>query len=219
MPTYKKTAVTLFGLIAAYSSTSLAALATSGQLVIINGLASANDKGPGVTSSAVTVVVKDAAGTPVTCSTTTSLAYGGSVVVNWNGSLSASTPTACKSIGSVKITPVANAGTGKVVWDSSAITPASSATGVTLVPPTNNFQTIGIMVTGKSGVTQLATSASPAAAAWTSDLQLDSLLPTLDSVGNVTTTGIPGFISLQGFSAAQEVRKLGIDTEDQSHEE
>lgn len=189
------------------------------KLVIINGLASANGAGPGVTSSAVTVVVKDAAGTPVTCSTTTSLAYGGSVVVNWNGALSASTPTACKSIGSVTVTPVANVGTGKVIWNTTAIAPSASSAAITLKPPTNQYQTIGFLITGVNATTKLGDSASPAASAWTADLQLDSVLPVLDAVGNVTTTGIPGFISLQGFSAVQELKKLGLETTDKSIEE
>ena len=187
------TAITL-----AVSLVSVADAATTGTLVIVNQLGMSTTSAPGPFSSAtpIKVIVKDAATTPVTCSTTASLAYGGSIVVNIDSTLASSTATACKSVGTVSITPLANAfSAGNMPYVNTGSAPlalSTTLTAVDLAAPTSSSITSYAIVVKGDNVASVGVAASATANAWGATI--------LTPVTGLSTAGTPG--TAITFSAA-----------------
>lgn len=190
------------------SSSAFAAGATSGQLVIINGLSNvdATSGNAGSTASAISVVVSDSTGP---CSTTATVAYNGTVTVKWSASNTHSS-TSCTGISSVAITPLKTTiGTiSTIVYDNVSTTtvPATTATGpITYTPPTTTYGNLALIVTGtgnpSSAVTASATSWGIGAAT----------APVFDTNnGSLTTVGVPGASGTYGIRAEEIMRHYAI---------
>lgn len=181
--------VTMLG----FGGVALAAAPTTGQLIVINGLANVVDATVGNSASSFSVVVSDATGP---CSTTSTVAYGGTVTVKWNAAATHST-TVCTGITSVAITALKNS-TGFVQYDSTAnSTPPTTATAATtFTAPTTAITNLALVVTGG---TSPATTGS--ATVWGAALGVAPIYTAGN--GALTTTGIMGGVGSAGFKAAR----------------
>ena len=190
------------------SSAVFATGPTSGQLVIINSMGNVDTSGvPGVTASSMSVVVTDGSGSA--CSTTSTVAYNGTVTVKWNSS-AAHSATSCTSIASVAVTPLKTTVGSQttIVYDSvtSTTIPATTATAaISFTPPTTAYANLALIVTGNgvpaSAVTATATVWGVGAA--------DA--PAFDTTnGALTTVGVPGANGTYGLKAAKIMRQYGI---------
>ncbi len=183
------------------------AAVTSGQLVIINGLANPSTTGTiGNTASSISVVVSDATGP---CSTTALVAYDGTVVVKWATSATHSTTT-CTGISSVAITPIKTTvgSVSTIVYDSVSTTtvPATTATAaITYTPPTTAYANLALIVTG-AGLPASAVTAS--ATVW----GVGAASAPVFNAGNgaLATVGVPGGSGAAGFKAEKIMRRYAI---------
>lgn len=182
------------------SASLFASNPTSGQLLVINGVASVVNGGVGDSASAVKVVVNDATGP---CSTTASVAYKGYIVVSWNASNTHSA-TSCTGITSVDVSAL-KGGNGFVQYDSTAnSTPPATATAATnFVAPTTPITNLALIVTGGASA---ATTGS--ATVWGSALGVKPIYDTNN--GALTTTGIMGSVGSAGLKAAQMMTRYAV---------
>lgn len=125
----------------------------SGQLVVINGLgmASASSGNAGSTASSIKVVISDGTGA---CSTTNTVAYGGTVVMKWVSTATHST-TVCNSRPStVVVTPLTTTvgGVTTAVYSNTRVTalPLTSPTATTFTAPTTDYANLVLLVTGST---------------------------------------------------------------------
>jgi hypothetical protein len=181
-------------LLISVSASAFATSPTSGQLVVINSL------GTGKAKSSVLVTVNDASGP---CSTTTSLAYNGIIVIPWNVTNTHST-TKCTGISSVDVSALKTAD-GVVQYDSTAnATPPVKATAATaFTAPTTPITNLVLIVTGNTSpaMTNSATS-------WGSALGVSPIFSAAD--GSLVTTGIMGGVGIEGMKASKQMLKRGI---------
>lgn len=172
---------------------------TSGQLIVVNGVASVVNGGTGDSASAVKVVVNDATGP---CSTTTSLAYKGTVVVSWAASNTHSA-TSCTGITSVDVSAIKTISV--VQYDSTANTtpPATATAPTTFTAPTTPITNLALIVTGGASP---ATTGS--ATVWGSALGVKPIYDTNN--GALTTTGIMGSVGSAGLKAEAIMRRFAV---------
>jgi hypothetical protein len=172
---------------------------TSGQLVIINGLANIVNGSAGETASAIKVVVNDSTGP---CSTTASVAYKGTVTVSWAASNTHSA-TSCTNITSVDVSALKTVTV--VQYDSTAnSTPPAVATAATnFVAPTTPITNLSLIVTGGASP---ATTGS--ATVWGAALGVKPVYDTNN--GSLTTTGIMGGVGAAGLKAEAIMRRYAI---------
>ena len=196
-------AVSFMGL----SSALFATTPTSGQLVVINGLGNMSSSGTiGSSASSATIVVSDATGP---CSTSTAVAYNGTVVVKWAASNTHSA-TSCTSIASVAVTPIKTTvgPVTTIVYDSVSTTtiPAATATAaITYTPPTTAYSNLALIITG-TGIPASAVTAS--ATVWGVGA---AVAPTFDAGnGSITAVGVPGAIGAGGLKAERLMRKYAV---------
>ncbi|CEG56743.1 hypothetical protein [Legionella fallonii] len=196
--------IALLGLAGAvYSYTAV----SSGQLVIVNGLANPSTTGSiGNTASSISVVVSDSSGP---CSTTALVAYNGTVVVKWASSATHSA-TSCTGITSVAVTPIKTTvgGISTIVYDSVSTTtvPATTATAaITYTPPTTAYANLALIVTG-AGVPASAVTAS--ATVW----GVGAASAPVFNAGNgaLATVGVPGGSGAAGFKAEKIMRRYAV---------
>lgn len=171
-----------------------------GLLVIVNGVASVTDGSTGNSASAVKVEVKDSTGT---CSTTTSLAYKGTVVVQWSAA-NVHSATSCTNIVTVDVTPIKTI-TGVVQYDSTAnATPPAVATApTTFTAPTTAISNLALIVTGGASAATVGS-----ATVWGSALGVKPIYDTTN--GALTTTGIMGGVGSAGFKAETIMRRFAV---------
>ena len=182
---------------------------TSGQLVIVNSLGDvdATSGTVGATASSVSVVVSDSSGA---CSTTTSLAYNGTVTVKWNTSATHSA-TSCTGIASVAVTPLkTNVGAmSTIVYDAStgsAPITTAAAGGVPFAAPTVAYENMVLIVNG-SGVPSSTVTAS--STVW--GVATAAAVPVFStSNGALTTVGVPGAVGAYGLKAEKLMRRYAI---------
>ncbi len=190
------------------SGSAFAAGATSGQLVIINGLGNVDSSSgnAGSTTSSISVVVSDSTGT---CNTTSTVLYDGTVIVKWSASNTHST-NSCTDISSVAIKPLkTNIGSvSTLVYDASAATPVGTTTAtaaITYTPPTTAYANLALVITG-TGTPSTAVTAS--ATAWGVGAASAPVFDT--SNGALTTLGVPGANGTYGIKAAEIMRHYAI---------
>ena len=191
------TAMALFSL----SGSLFATAPTNGQLTVINGLGNVINGSLGASASSIKVVVNDASGA---CSTTTSVAYMGSVTVGWD-STKAHSATQCTGITSVAVTALKTLMAGQVQYDSTAnSTPPATATAATLfTAPTTAISNLALIITGG---TSAATTGS--STVWDSAVGVAPIYV----VGNgaLATTGIMGSVGSEGVKAAAIMRRFAV---------
>lgn len=173
---------------------------TSGQLIIINGVANIVNGNAGNTASAVKVVVNDATGP---CSTTASVAYKGYIAVTWSAS-NTHTATSCTDITSVSVSALKGVN-GLVQYDSTANStpPAVATAATTFTAPTTPITNLALIVTGAASA---ATTGS--ATVWGSAL---GVKPIYDADnGALTTTGIMGSLGSSGLKASQLMTRYAV---------
>lgn len=182
------------------SGAALASPPVNGLLVIVNGVASVTDGAVGNSATPVKVEVKDSTGI---CSTTASLAYKGTVVVQWAASNTHSL-TSCTNIVSVDVTPLKTS-TGTVQYDSTANTtpPAVATAATTFTAPTTAITNLALIVTG--GASPATTNS---ATVWGSALGVKPIYDTTN--GALTTTGIMGSVGSAGLKAEQIMRRYAV---------
>lgn len=178
---------------------AIASNPTSGQLVIINGLANVVNGGTGGTASSVKVVVNDATGP---CSTTASVAYKGTVTVNWSASNTHST-TSCTNITSVDVSALKTTSTVQYDSTANATPPAVATAATTFTAPTTPITNLTLIVTGGASP---ATTGS--ATVWGAALGVKPIYDTNN--GALTTTGIMGGVGAAGLKAEQVMRRFAI---------
>jgi len=172
---------------------------TSGQLVVINGLANVVNGGTGGTASSVKVIVNDATGP---CSTTASIAYKGTVTVAWNAANTHST-TSCTGITSVEVSALKTTSTVQYDSTANATPPAVATAATTFTAPTTPITNLTLIVTGGASA---ATTGS--ATVWGSALGVKPIYDTNN--GALTTTGIMGSVGASGLKAEQVMRRFAI---------
>ena len=187
-------------------SAAASATITSGQLVVINGLGNMTGGGIGNTASAVSVVVSDSTGP---CSTTSSLAYDGTVVVKW-ASTNTHSSTSCTNIATVAVTPLKTTvgSVSTIIYDSvsSTTVPATTATAaISYTPPTTAYSNIALIVDG-TGVPSSAVTAS--ATVWGVGAASAPVFDTGN--GSLTTVGVPGGLGAYGLKAENLIRRYGV---------
>jgi hypothetical protein len=174
--------------------------ATSGQLIIVNGLANVVNGYPGNTASAVKIVVNDATGP---CYTNTSVAYKGIITVTWAASNTHSV-SSCTDITSVDISALKTA-FGVVQYDSTvnSTPPAAATAPTTFTAPSTPITNLALIVTGTT-----SPASTHSASSWGSAL---GVVPVCDpSNGMLTTTGIPGSVGTAGIKAEKIMAHYGI---------
>lgn len=190
------TALSLFGL----SATSHATAPTSGQLVLINSVGVVVNGSTGDSASGIKVVVNDATGP---CSTTATVAYGGVITVKWDSTKTHSV-TQCTGITSVDVSALKTA-SAVVQYDSTAnATPPAVATAPTnFVAPTTAIANLALIVTGTTSAAM-----TNSATVWGSAL---GVAPTyLSTNGSLSVTGIMGAVGMEGFKAADLMRRYAV---------
>jgi hypothetical protein len=206
METIKHTLVKSSLAVALFASTSAFAAVTSGQLVIINSLGNVDSSGnAGSTASSVSIVVSDSTGP---CSTSSNVAYNGTVTVKWATSNTHSS-TSCTSIASVAVTPLKTSigSISTVVYDSntSVSVPAPTATATTFTPPTTAYVNQALIING-TGTPSSAVTAS--ATVWGVGAASAPVFDTAN--GSLTTVGVPGALGTYGYKAEQIMRHYAI---------
>lgn len=179
----------------------LASNPTSGQLIIVNGLANVVNGNTGNTASSALVQVFDSTGV---CSTTASLAYKGAVTVTWNAA-STHTATVCTNIASVSVSAIKTSPTGTVQYDSTAnaTPPATATAATTFTAPSTPITNLALIVTGGASAASTASST-----VWGSAL---GVMPVYSSSnGALTTTGIMGSVGSAGLKAEAVMRRFGV---------
>lgn len=162
------------------------ALTASGSLTILNHLANITSAGAGVSNAPIQVIVHDSVGVTCYAPTTNSLAYGGSLVINWGGAHSS---TNCSTLYDVTITALSST-EGLVHYSNTTTTPATTGSAIAYTPPTGSVSNPTLIVSGAAGLTQSST-ASPTT--WGASPNTTSATPTYDTTnGAVTQTGIMG---------------------------
>ncbi|MFC3909717.1 hypothetical protein ACFORL_11615 [Legionella dresdenensis] len=181
-------------------SQPVSAAVASGQLVLINSLAMVVNGSAGGSASSIMVQVSDSTGV---CSTTSSLNYGGVVVVPWN-SANPHSATKCTDITSVAVTPLKN-NSGYVQYDTTANPiPPVIATGPTVfLAPTTPIANTVLIVTGGSSPAMVNSTTSWGAAGGTPPVYLSSN-------GSISVTGIMGGVGMIGVKAETRMLKYGI---------
>lgn len=182
-----------------------ASSATSGSLVIYNGLANVSSAtGIGYTASPIKVQVYDVSTSTAPCTTVNNVAYNGVIVVPWNAN-NTHASNVCSTIASVTITPLANPVLGTVIYGATTVLSASgSATGsVSYAVPTTLYSNMVLM---PIGYTTAATSAS--ATTWSNIL---GVAPTFNAGGgDLASAGVPGVSALNNFRARAFMLSQGI---------
>jgi hypothetical protein len=172
---------------------------TSGQIVIVNGVANVVSGGTGSTASAVKVVVNDATGA---CYTNTSLAYKGSVTVTWAAS-NTHGAASCTGITSVDVSALS---TGKTVQYDSGVNstpPATATAATTFTAPTTPITNLALIVTGSSSA---ATTGS--ATVWGSAAGATPVYNIAN--GALTSTGIMTSVGSAGLKAERVMTHFGV---------
>ncbi len=188
------------------SGAAFAAAPNSGQLVIVNGLANVSSGTVGASASSVSVVVSDATGP---CSTTASVAYGGTVVVKW-ATANTHSATSCTDITSVAVTPLKQTvGTlSTIIYDSvtSTTIPAATATAaISFTAPTTAYANMALVVNG-NGVP-----AAPVVASATAWGVGTAAAPTFAAAnGALTAPGVPGAVGAYGLKAEKIMRRYAV---------
>lgn len=172
---------------------------TSGQLVIINGLANVVDGATGGTASSVKVVVNDATGP---CSTSATVAYRGTVTVSWNASNTHSA-TSCTGITSVDVSALKTNATVQYDSTANATPPAVATAATTFTAPTTPITNLTLVVTGGASA---ATTGS--ATVWGSALGVKPIYDTNN--GALNTTGIMGGVGAAGLKAESIMRRYAV---------
>jgi hypothetical protein len=188
--------VALLGLAAPVLATN----PTSGQLIIVNGLANVINGTPGNSASSVNVQVSDSTGV---CSTTATLAYKGSVTVTW-AAANTHSATSCTNITSVAVSALKTS-TNTVQYDSTAnSTPPATATAATsYTAPTTPITNLALIVTGSGTGSSTGSTTTWGISAGTAPVY---------SAGNgsLTTTGVMGGVGSQGLKAEAVMHRFDV---------
>jgi hypothetical protein len=175
--------------------------AATGQLVVINSLANYVNGSPGLTGSAIRLVVKD--GTTA-CSTTSSLALGSLTTINWDDSKTPSS-TQCSKITTVEVSPIKTSANNLVQYDSTNKTPGATSTATVATAPTTAIKNLVLIVSG----TGSSTSSTGNTTTWGYSA---GSTPTYDTTnGLITTTGVPGFVGTSGLRAAKTLLQQDLE--------
>lgn len=178
----------------------LASNPTSGQLIIVNGVANVVNGNTGSTASAVNVQVSDSTGV---CSTTASLAYKGTVTVNWATS-NTHGASSCTNISSVAVSALKTSA-GTVQYDSTAnaTPPATATAATTFTAPSTPITNLALIVTGSTSPASTASGT-----AWGSAVGVAPVYSTGN--GALTTTGIMGSVGSEGLKAEAVMHRFGV---------
>ena len=187
--------------------------ATSGQLVLINGLGNvtASTGNAGATASSIKVQVSDHTGP---CSAATTIAYNGTLVIKWATTATHSS-TSCTDIESVAVTPLKSTigSVSTIIYDSVNTTPlpATVATAaITYVAPTTAYNNIALIISGR-GAPATATTANATTWGIGGAGASACAVPIFDeNNGALTTVGVPGGAGTYGIKAEQIMRRYAI---------
>ncbi|MFW2569787.1 hypothetical protein ACN4Z3_02760 [Legionella sp. 29fVS95] len=174
--------------------------AASGQLILINSLGVVVNGSLGGSASNIKVQVSDSSGI---CSTTSSLAYGGVVVVPWNSANTHST-TKCTNIVSVDVSALKTA-SGVIQYDSTAnpAPPPLATAPTTFIAPTAAAANIALIITGNASPAMINSATS-----WGSAAGIPPVY--LTSNGSISVTGVMGGVGMQGLKAAARMLRYGV---------
>ena len=188
--------VALLGLAAPVLATN----PTSGQLIIVNGLANVVNGVPGSTASSVNVQVSDSTGV---CSTTATLAYKSEVTVNW-ATANTHGASSCTNITSVAVSALKTS-TGTVQYDSTAnaTPPATATAATTFTAPTTAITNLALIVTGGSSGTSTGSTTAWGITAGTAPVYATGN-------GSLTTTGVMGGVGSEGLKAAAVMKRFNV---------
>lgn len=182
-------------------SVSIASNPTSGQLIVVNGLANVVNGSGGSTVSSVAVVVRDSTGA---CKTQASVSYLSTMTASWSSSNTHSA-TSCTDITTVDVTALKPTGFLTVQYDSTqnASPPATATAPTTFTAPLAPIRNLVLIVTGGDTASQTASTTT-----WGYGQGYAPQYVTVN--GAVQVTGVMAGVGSEGVKAEKFMRLYGI---------